>query len=431
MSLIELLKQGIVPKHVEKVSVDEGVELEKLVSDIVSGYVVIPKNANHNLEKPCGIGRNLKVKVNANIGTSAEYPSVEDEIKKLEVAVKAGADTVMDLSTGGDLKAVRSALLKRSPIPVGTVPIYEAAVRSIERNGSIVQMKADDMLDVIKEQAEEGVDFMTIHAGISLKTIEILKKKKRILGVVSRGGSFLVAWMIHNEQENPLLERFDDVLEILKKHDVTLSLGDGLRPGCLADATDEAQLDELFRLGELVRRAREAGVQAMVEGPGHVPLNEIEANVKLEKKICDGAPFYVLGPLPTDSAPGYDHIVSAIGGALAAYYGADFLCYVTPREHLGLPTAEDVYEGVVAAKIAAHIADIARGNKTAFLHDVEMAKARASLDWKKQANLSLAPKKTESMLKERSQGEGACSMCGPYCAIEIVKKHLGTDIDVC
>lgn len=431
MSLIELLKQGIVPKHVEKVSVDEGVELEKLVSDIVSGYVVIPKNANHNLEKPCGIGRNLKVKVNANIGTSAEYPSVEDEIKKLEVAVKAGADTVMDLSTGGDLKAVRSALLKRSPIPVGTVPIYEAAVRSIERNGSIVEMKAEDMLDVIKEQAEEGVDFMTIHAGISLKTIEILQKKKRILGVVSRGGSFLVAWMIHNEQENPLLERFDDVLEILKKHDVTLSLGDGLRPGCLADATDEAQLDELFRLGELVRRAREAGVQTMVEGPGHVPLNEIEANVKLEKKICDGAPFYVLGPLPTDSAPGYDHIVSAIGGALAAYYGADFLCYVTPREHLGLPTAEDVYEGVVAAKIAAHIADIARGNKKAFLHDVEMAKARASLDWKKQANLSLAPKKTESMLKERSQGEGACSMCGPYCAIEIVKKHLGTDIDVC
>lgn len=431
MSLIELLKQGIVPKHVEKVSVDEGVELEKLVSDIVSGYVVIPKNANHNLEKPCGIGRNLKVKVNANIGTSAEYPSVEDEIKKLEVAVKAGADTVMDLSTGGDLKAVRSALLKRSPIPVGTVPIYEAAVRSIERNGSIVEMKSEDMLDVIKEQAEEGVDFMTIHAGISLKTIEILQKKKRILGVVSRGGSFLVAWMIHNEQENPLLERFDDVLEILKKHDVTLSLGDGLRPGCLADATDEAQLDELFRLGELVRRAREAGVQTMVEGPGHVPLNEIEANVKLEKKICDGAPFYVLGPLPTDSAPGYDHIVSAIGGALAAYYGADFLCYVTPREHLGLPTAEDVYEGVVAAKIAAHIADIARGNKKAFLHDVEMAKARASLDWKKQANLSLAPKKTESMLKERSQGEGACSMCGPYCAIEIVKKHLGTDIDVC
>lgn len=431
MSLIEILKSGFVPDFVEEVARQEDIEVERLCDLIVTGKAVVLKNANREIEKVCAVGKDLRVKVNANIGTSSEFCEVEDELRKLDSAVKAGADTVMDLSTGGDIRSVRRKILERSPVPVGTVPIYEAAVRSIDANGSIVEMKPEDMLNAIREQAEEGVDFMTVHAGVSLSTVEILQKNPRVLGVVSRGGSFLVAWMIHNERENPLLERFDEVLDIMKKHDVTLSLGDGLRPGCIADATDVAQLDELLRLGELVKRAREFGVQVMVEGPGHVPLNEIEANVRIQKKVCDGAPFYVLGPLPTDSAPGYDHLVSAIGGALAAYYGADFLCYVTPREHLGLPTERDVYEGVIAAKIAAHIADVARGRKEALARDLEMAKARASLDWDRQVRLSLDPENTRRLLSERSTGKGTCSMCGPYCAVEIIRKYLGTEVDVC
>lgn len=431
MGLISELKKGALPSYVEAAGRSEEVNIDELVELIISGRVVIPKNKIRVVERPCAIGKQMYVKVNANLGTSTEYPDLNEELEKLKAAVKAGADTVMDLSTGGDLKKIRSSLLKHSPVPLGTVPIYEAAQKSIEIHGSIVEMTPDDMLAVIREQAQEGVDFMTIHAGVTLRTVEILQKKPRLLGVVSRGGSFLVAWMIHHGKENPLYERFDDVLEILKEYDVTLSLGDGLRPGAVADATDEAQLDELFRLGELVRRARKAEVQVMVEGPGHVPLNEIEANVLLEKKICDEAPFYVLGPLPTDAAPGYDHLVSAIGGAVAAYYGADFLCYVTPREHLGLPTRDDVYEGVVASKIAAHVADVARGRKKAVERDVAMARARSRLDWEEQIKLSLAPETTARLLKERSPGSGACTMCGPFCAIEIVKKHLGIEIDVC
>ncbi|MCX7831869.1 MAG: phosphomethylpyrimidine synthase ThiC [Actinobacteria bacterium] len=431
MNLIENLKKGNIPDYLLSIAEDEEVEVGYLVENIIKGRIVVPKNAFREIKKPCAIGKGLTVKVNANIGTSSDYADLEDEIRKLEVAVNAGAHTVMDLSTGGDLVKVRTAILEKSPVPVGTVPIYEAAVRSIERNGSIVEMSEDEMIKAIEEQAKQGVDFMTIHAGVSSRTIKILERKKRVLGVVSRGGSFLVAWMLHNQRENPLLERFDEVLEILRMYDVTLSLGDGLRPGCLEDATDEAQIDELFLLGDLVKRAREANVQVMVEGPGHVPLNQIEANVILQKRICDEAPFYVLGPLPTDSAPGYDHIVSAIGGALAAYHGADFLCYVTPREHLGLPDEKDVYDGVSAARIAAHIADIARGNKKAILRDSMMARARANLDWEGQISCSLVPEKTKKMLLERSAGTGACTMCGPFCAIEIVKKHLGTDIDVC
>jgi len=431
MGLISELKKGVLPSYVEFIARDEEIGVDDLVELIISGRVVIPKNKIREAKRPCAIGKHMSVKVNANLGTSTEYPDLDGELEKLKAAIKAGADTVMDLSTGGDLKKIRLSLLQHSPVPLGTVPIYEAAQRSIDVNGSIVGMTPQDMLSVIREQAREGVDFMTIHAGVTLRTVEILQKKQRLLGVVSRGGSFLVAWMIHHGKENPLYERFDDVLEILKEYDVTLSLGDGLRPGAIADATDEVQLDELFRLGELVKRAREAEVQVMVEGPGHVPLNEIEANVLLEKKICDEAPFYVLGPLPTDSAPGYDHLVSAIGGAIAAYHGADFLCYVTPREHLGLPTLDDVYQGVVAAKIAAHIADVARGRKKAVERDVAMARARSRLDWDEQIRLSLVPETTARLLKERSRGSGACTMCGPFCAIEIVKKHIGVEIDAC
>lgn len=425
MTLIERIKKGELPGHLKDIAEKEKIDLNLLLERIVSGRIVVPQNRLREVKKACAIGKGTTVKVNANIGTSADYPDIESEIEKLEIAVRAGADTVMDLSTGGDIEKTRVEILKRSEVPVGTVPIYEAAAKAIDLRGSIVEMSEGDLLETIRLQAEQGVDFMTIHAGITLRTVEILKNFPRLAGVVSRGGSFLVAWMIHNEKENPLYEHFDKVLEILYEYDVTLSLGDGMRPGCIADATDQVQIDELLTLGQLVRRAREAGVQVMVEGPGHVPLNQIEANIVLEKEICDEAPFYVLGPLPTDIAPGYDHLVSAIGGALAAYYGADFLCYVTPREHLGLPTKDDVYHGVVASKIAAHIADVARGNQAAIERDYEMAKARVQLDWKRQIELSIAPQTTEKMLRERSSGTGTCTMCGPYCAIDIMNKYLG------
>lgn len=428
MSFLESLRKGEFPDYFINIAGQEGIEPELLAEKVLAGRAVVLKNSTHELERPCAVGEGLRVKVNANIGTSDEFPEVESELKKLEAAVRAGADTVMDLSTGGDTRLTRKLILERSPVPVGTVPIYEAALDAIARRGSIVEMTADDMLASIEEHARNGVDFMTIHAGVTLRTIEILENEPRILGVVSRGGSFLVAWMLHNERENPLYERFDDVLDILKRYDVVISLGDGLRPGCIADSTDAAQIDELVRLGSLVRRAREAGVQAMVEGPGHVPLNEIETNIRLEKSLCDGAPFYVLGPLPTDRAPGYDHIVSAIGGALAAYHGADFLCYVTPREHLGLPSEEDVFEGVVAARIAAHIADVARGRADALESDKKMAQARASLDWEAQQKLSLVPEVTRRKLLERSSGTGPCTMCGSLCAIDIINEHFNARI---
>lgn len=424
MNLIEKLKQGSFPDYFISIAREEGIEPELLAEKVLTGRAVVLKNAVRQVDRPCAVGEGLRVKVNANIGTSDEYPEAEQELKKLEMAVKAGADTVMDLSTGGDTRLTRKLILEHSPVPVGTVPVYEAALDAIEKRGSIVEMTGDDMLASIEEHARDGVDFMTIHAGVTLRTIEILEAEPRVLGVVSRGGSFLVAWMLHNERENPLYERFDDVLEILKKYDVVISLGDGLRPGCVADSTDAAQIDELVHLGQLVKRAREAGVQAMVEGPGHVPLNEIETNIKLEKSLCDGAPFYVLGPLPTDRAPGYDHIVSAVGGALAAYYGADFLCYVTPREHLGLPSPEDVFEGVVASRIAAHIADVARGRKDAVESDLKMAQARAALDWEEQQRQSLVPEVTREKLLERSSGTGPCTMCGSLCAIDIINEHF-------
>lgn len=423
-TLHETLKDGIVPWHIKKIVQEEKVDVDFLIEKIISGRVVVPHNILREIEKPCAIGEGLRVKVNANIGSSEQYPEVEVELEKLKVAVDAGADTVMDLSTGGNIDLLRKKIIENSEVPVGTVPVYEAALRAIDKYGSIVKMKKSDLLGVIEEQAKDGVDFMTIHSGVNLKAVEVLKNNPRLIGVVSRGGSFLVAWMIHNEKENPYYEYFDEVLGILKKYDVTLSLGDGLRPGCIYDATDAAQLTELMTLGSLVRRAREAGVQVMVEGPGHIPLSEIELNVRLEKSICDGAPFYVLGPLPTDSAPGYDHIVSAVGGALAAYYGADFLCYVTPREHLGLPDVQDVREGVMAARIAAHIADVARGRKDALDRDKTISIARRKLDWESQIKNSLDPEKTRKSLLERSSLSGPCTMCGNFCAMDIISRYL-------
>ncbi|RLA84717.1 MAG: phosphomethylpyrimidine synthase, partial [Deltaproteobacteria bacterium] len=364
-------------------------------------------------------------KVNANLGTSPDHADLQEELLKLRLALEAGADAVMDLSTGGNLDEIRRTILRHCPVPLGTVPIYQAAVETAQRKGAIVHMTLDDIFEVIERQARDGVDFMTVHCGLTFRALERLKKQGRVTGIVSRGGAFLATWMIYNDRENPLYEYFDRLLEIAKKYDVTLSLGDGLRPGSLADATDRVQLEELLTLGELVEEAWKEGVQVMVEGPGHVPLDQIEANVKVQKRVCRGAPFYVLGPLVTDIAPGYDHIACAIGGALAAYHGADFLCYVTPAEHLRLPKPEDVREGVIAARIAAHAADLARGRQDAWQRDLEMSRARSSLDWKRQMELCIDPLKAQKLRAERLPTErDVCTMCGKFCAIKLVKEYL-------
>ncbi|MFN3568045.1 MAG: phosphomethylpyrimidine synthase ThiC, partial [Caldimicrobium sp.] len=363
----------------------------------------------------------LKTKVNVNIGTSKDRPNLEEEISKLEIALKYGTDTVMDLSTGGPLDEIRKIIREKCPVPLGTVPIYQAAIEAVEKHHkSIVHMTVSEIFDVLQRQAEDGVDFMTVHCGITRTALERLKNKERILGVVSRGGSFIIEWMVYNGKENPLYEYYDELLDLAAAYDITLSLGDGLRPGCIADATDGPQIQELITLGELTLRAWEKGVQVMIEGPGHVPLDQIEANMKLQKQLCFNAPFYVLGPLPTDIAPGYDHIVGAIGGAIAGAFGADFLCYLTPAEHLRLPTIEDVKEGIIASKIAAHIADLVKGIKGAWEWDLEMAKARAALDWEKQIELSIDPEKARKYRLEGGISKSkACTMCGEYCAIKI------------
>jgi len=419
-------QRGEVTPELESVAKEEGLEVGELLELVASGQVVILSNRLHKGFTPKGIGKGLRVKVNANLGTSPEHLDLREELLKLHVAIEAGADTVMDLSTGGDLDSIRRAVLKESSVPVGTVPIYQAAIEALERRGAIVLMDVDGIFEVIERHARDGVDFMTVHCGLTLRALERLRKQGRTTGIVSRGGAFLAAWMIHHGKENPLYEHFDRLLEIALRYDVTLSLGDGLRPGSLADATDRVQLEELLTLGELVEEAWRAGVQVMVEGPGHVPLDQIEANVKLQKRICKGAPFYVLGPLVTDIAPGYDHIASAIGAALAAYHGADFICYVTPSEHLRLPTPEDVREGVIAARIAAHAAELARGRKDAWQRDLEMSKARYELNWSRQFELSIDPKRAREMCSLGASCEGSpCTMCGKYCAVKIVREYLG------
>ncbi|MBS3906616.1 MAG: phosphomethylpyrimidine synthase ThiC [Syntrophaceae bacterium] len=415
-------QQGIVTKEMEIVARDEDVSTERLREKIASGRIVIPTNRNHRGVKPLGIGEGLRIKVNTNLGTSSDHIDLEEELRKLEVSIQAGTDAVMDLSTGGDIDAIRREIIRHASIPVGTVPIYEAAIEAARKRNALARMRVEDLFEVIERQAEEGVDFMTLHCGVTRNTVERLKRSHRLLGVVSRGGSFLIEWMVYNNQENPLYEHFDRVLEIARKHDVTLSLGDGLRPGCLVDATDRPQVLETIILGELTERAWAEGVQVMIEGPGHVPLDQIEANVILEKRLCKGAPFYVLGPLVTDISPGYDHITCAIGGAIAGKAGADFLCYVTPSEHLKLPTVEDVREGVIATRIAGHAADIARGNKKALEQDIGMAKARKAFDWERQIELSIDPEKARRYHEEgKSSEKDVCTMCGEFCAIKRVK----------
>ena len=417
-------REGKITEEMERVARDEGVDAEVLRKSIAEGKATILANNVHRNYTPKGVGKGLSVKVNANIGTSSEMVDMDTELKKLEMAVKAGADAVMDLSTGGDLDEIRKTIIAHAGIPLGTVPIYQAAVESVKKRKTITKMDPDELFDVIEKHGADGVDFVTVHCGITQRSLERLKKQGRVTDIVSRGGAFLTEWIIVNEKENPLYEQYDRLLAIAKKYDMTLSLGDGLRPGCIADATDRAQVEELIILGELSQEAIKNGVQVMIEGPGHVPLNLIETNMVLQKALCNDAPFYVLGPIVTDIAPGYDHITSAIGGALAGFYGADFLCYVTPSEHLGLPTPADVREGVMVCKIAAHAADVARGGEKALARDKAMSIYRKALDWEGQTSCAIDPDKIRDFRKERNLENNVCSMCGEFCAMKIVKDYF-------
>ena len=431
MTQLEFARKGFLSPQVKRVAEKEGVETASIIRGLAAGEIIIPANLNHKNLIPCGIGRGLRTKVNANIGTSSDFCDLNTELRKLETAVTFGTDTVMDLSTGGDIPAIRRAIVRDSTVAVGTVPIYQAGIEAIDSRGAIVNMTADEIFAVIEEHAKDGVDFMTVHCGVTQESLARLKKQGRNTDIVSRGGAFLIGWMVHNNKENPLYQHYDRLLDLALEYDFALSLGDGLRPGCLADATDRAQIQELIVLGELVERAKEAGVQAMVEGPGHLPLDQIVTNVQLEKSLCRGAPFYVLGPLVTDIGAGYDHITGAIGGAIAAAAGADFLCYVTPTEHLSLPGIQDVKEGVIASRIAAHAADIAKGVKGAREWDELMSRARKALDWKTQTELSLDRELARQIHARTPAGGATCSMCGKYCAMAIVEEYLGISAPKC
>jgi len=419
-SIMKQAAKGVTPL-IAKVAKREGVSETFVMNGVAAGRIAIPCNPIHD-PIPCAIGDGMSVKVNVNIGTSRDMTSLDDELEKLSVALRYGTDSVMDLSTGGDIDRIRRTIVSRCGVIVGTVPIYQTGLVAARRN-AVVDMTEDDLFNGIELHAKDGVDFMTVHCGITKESVGWLKRSERRMDVVSRGGSFLTAWILHNDRENPLYENFDYLLELAKRYEITLSLGDGFRPGCIHDATDAAQISELMILGKLVKRCRAAGVQSIVEGPGHVPLNDVPANMHIQKKVCHGAPFYVLGPLVTDIAPGYDHIVGAIGGAVAAQNGADFLCYVTPAEHLSLPDVDDVREGLIASKIAAHVGDLCRlRNADA---DLRMAGARRALDWEKMFGIALDPDKARKY-RERGNTEKneGCSMCGDVCAIKIVDRYL-------
>jgi len=422
LTQLDIARKGQLSQMMDAAAQADGVTAEFVRDGLAAGSIVLPANRNHAGLRPLAIGAGLRIKVNANIGASTKDPSDEHALTRLRAALEAGADTVMDLSTAGDLDSIRQTVIREASIPVGTVPIYQAAVEAVARTGSVAAMSEDGLLAVINKQAEDGVDFITVHCGVTQETAKLALDGSRATGVVSRGGAFTICWMKENGRENPLYARFDDLLAICRQYDVTLSLGDGLRPGCLADGSDRAQIAETAVLGELVLRAREAGVQAMVEGPGHLPLDQVAANVVLEKRLCHGAPFYVLGPLVTDIAPGYDHITGAIGGAVAGMAGADFLCYVTPAEHLGLPSEDDVREGVIATRLAAHAADIVRLGAEARQWDDRMAAARSALDWEEQFRLALDPSRARKRHESAGAEEGmaACSMCGPYCVFKLL-----------
>jgi len=424
---MEMARKGEITPEIRLIAKEEKISEEKIRRRIAEGNIIITRNLKRENVHPVGIGTGLKTKVNTNIGTSRDLCNLNLELEKAKVAIKYGTDTIMDLSTGGDLDKIRRTILNEVNVPVGTVPIYQAVIEAAQKKGSIVHMTEDDIFNTIEKHAKDGVDFMTVHCGITRRIVDYIAKHPRLMGIVSRGGTFLAVWMLYNKKENPLCSNYDYLLEIAKEYDVVLSLGDALRPGCIFDATDWPQIQELLTVGELVERARKQNVQVMVEGPGHLPLNHIEANVQLEKSICRGAPFYVLGPIVTEIAPGYDHIVSAIGGAIAGMAGADFLCYLTPAEHLALPTVEDVKEGVIATRIAAHAADIVKIGEKAYAKDLEMAKARARLDWKAQFDNAIDPEKARKIRgRVKLRSPETCSMCSEFCAIKLLKEALKT-----
>jgi phosphomethylpyrimidine synthase len=420
MTQLEAARKQKTTKKMELVAKSEGVAPEFIRNGIAHGTIVIPSNTGRVIPKYCAIGKGLKTKVNANIGSSLGCENLGLEEKKLEISIEMGADAVMDLSTGENLKKIRSVILKKSTVPVGTVPIYEIVADKLKSGKKLSSITKKDILNCLTRQAEEGVDFFTVHCGVTQDALQKLREQKRLLDVVSRGGALIIQWMMKTGEENPLYRYYDEILEIAKKFDITLSLGDGMRPGCIKDATDRAQIAELITLGQLAKRAKGHGVQVMIEGPGHIPLHQIRENVQMEKSLCEEAPFYVLGPIVTDIAAGYDHITSAIGGAVAAAAGADFLCYVTPSEHLRLPTPEDVREGVIASKIAAHAADIAKGVTGAMDIDYAISLARKKRDWAKQINLSIDPKKAKKYRESSVPlSKDVCTMCDKYCSIKL------------
>jgi len=424
MTQLEMAREGIITEEMKHCADVEKVSPEFIRQGVVDGTIVVVRNMKHTGCAPVAIGRGLRTKINANIGTSQDHHDMEFELKKVRICVDAGADAVMDLSTGGDIRKIRQAVMAASPLVVGTVPIYQAAADVLAGGRSIVDMTGDDLFQAIEEHGEDGVDFITVHCGVTKRSVGCILEEGRLLGIVSRGGSILARWIDYNDRENPLYGEYDRLLDIASRYDMVLSLGDGLRPGCIADATDRGQIQELILLGELTERARRRGVQVMIEGPGHVPIGQIESNILLQKRLCHGAPFYVLGPLPTDIAPGYDHITAAIGGAIAGAAGADFLCYVTPSEHLRLPNLDDVREGIMASKLAAHVADLAKGLPGAFERDARMARYRKEFNWQGQIDLSIDPERAAAWLeKSETAREEGCTMCGELCAIKLGKRE--------
>ena len=426
MTQLEMARKGQISELVRQAAAAENIDPEILRQKIAAGTAVICRNNKHTNGRPLAVGEGLRTKTNANIGSSQDDTSIDKELDKAKVAAAAGADALMDLSTGGPIDEIRAAVIAETDLCIGSVPLYQAACDAVLKQGKpIVDMTVEDIFAGVKKHLDDGVDFITVHCGVTKETVARMDKEGRLLEVVSRGGSFTVEWMSYNNAENPLYEFYDRLLELVRPYDAVLSLGDGFRPGCLADATDRAQVQELIILGELTQRAQEAGIQVMIEGPGHVPLNQIEANMKLQKRLCHGAPFYVLGPLVTDIAPGYDHITAAIGGTIAAAAGADFLCYVTPSEHLRLPTIEDVHEGVMAVRIAAHAADIVKGIPGALEKDNAMARYRKNLDWEGQFSVALDPDKARRLRAESGVDEshGACTMCGALCAYKVMNER--------
>ncbi len=420
MTQLESARAGVVTEAMRRVAEAEGVEAETLRERVAAGRAAIPCNVRRKASRVFGVGEGLRTKVNANIGTSKDYADLDREFEKLRASVEAGADSVMDLSTGGDIRRIRQALMEKCEVMVGTVPIYEAAVRAAEARGSTRAMTAESILETVRQHCEDGVDFITVHCGVTREALRDARTTRRVFGIASRGGTILADWITHHKQENPLFERFDELCDMCREFDVTLSLGDGLRPGAIADAFDAPQVHELMIIGELCERAWAAGVQVIVEGPGHVPLDQVEAQVKLQKSLCRGAPFYVLGPLVTDVAPGYDHIAGAIGGAVAGMAGADFLCYVTPSEHLGLPNPEQVREGVMAARVAAHAADVAKGVAGAKEWDERISRLRREQDWQGQLAACMDPVKAAQLRHAaRPHDDKVCSMCGDFCVFKV------------